>query len=87
MQEGAQPQSPRSCSTDDNTNQLLGTRLGICHMFVTPDDYNSDGKIDHYRIEVGIANLAQVTSVDLTLEFWYKLSVCCHAVRKHCADE
>lgn len=75
-------QSPRSCSTDDMTNQMFGTRLGICHMFVTQEDYNNDGKIDHYRIEMGVANVEGVTSVDLTFEFLYHLRVCylrcCH---------
>eukprot|EP00892_Ulva_mutabilis_P010825 jgi/Ulvmu1/8114/UM040_0009.1 len=70
-----QPQSPYSCSTDDITNRLLGARMGICQMFVTPEDYNSDGRVDHYRVEIGISNVEQVTSVDLTLEFLYKFNV------------
>ena len=45
-------------------------------MFVTQEDYNHDGRADHYRIEMGISNVEQVISVDLTLEFLYKLNVC-----------
>lgn len=77
VQEAADLQSPRSCSTDDMTNHILGPRLGICSMFVTQEDYNNDGKIDHYRIQMGVVNVEGVTSMDLTLEFLYHISVRC----------